>query len=374
MEIQERFARKKMIKLPEGQNFSLEKYFDFIQNNINDIMANKQTLKVAFFITEFDDIGEIIRMFRRYNATFQQYGNILEITLPYDYFDRKCKMCLHAHFKEEEKLLILFSVGDSTEFKEIDKIINNTRGIYYLWISPKSFDGVKDHILSHHPESKIPEFWAKRSLIDKHECNIRPGYDRTFHYFGDDGRDTLEELKYYYGVLPTSIKFKIPKKVTFLVTNKGKFTLESKRKNSLSYFSEIMEIVLKEALYLRGVIEKCKFDLGIITTAKKEIKVPIIESGTINLTNPINAKYVESVIKELRSKEKFVITDKILAEGSLLFSATLIDESKKTIFDISARTDSITLVPKFNPSFDSLFRFYRFIVENIDSEAELIKS
>jgi len=374
MEIQERFARNKMIKLPEGQNFNLERYFDFIQDNIDDLMVNRQTLKVAFFITEFDDIGEVIRMFRRYNAIFQQYSDILEVTLPYEYFDKKYKMCLHAYFKKEEKLLILFGVGDSTEFKEIDKIINNTRGIYYLWISPKSFDEVKNHILSHHPESKIPEFWAKRSLIDKHECNIRPGYDRTFHYFGDDGRDTLEELKYYYGVLPTSIKFKIPKKVTFLVTNKGKFTLESRRKNSLSYFSEIMEIVLKEALYLRGVIEKCKFDLGIITTAKKEIKVPIIESGTINLTNPINAKYVESVIKELRSKEKFVITDKILAEGSLLFSATLIDESKKTIFDISARTDSITLVPKFNPSFDSLFRFYRFIVENIDSEAELIKS
>lgn len=374
MEIRQLFERNEMIKLQEGQKFIFEEYFDFIQNNIKDIMTARREVKVAFFITEFDSLEDIVRMFRRYSAEFKYYGDILEIMLPYEYFNKMYKMRLHAYFRKDEKLLILFSVADSEEFKEIDKIINNTREIYYLWVSPKSFDKIKGHILSKHLDAKITEFWAKRSLIDKYKCNIRPEYRRTFHYFGADGKDALDELKYYYGVLPTSIKFEIPKKVTFLVTNKGKFTLKSARKDSLSYLFEIMEIVLKEALYLRGIIEKCKFDLGVITTAKKEIKVPIIESGIIHLTKSINAKDVEAVINRLRSEEKFVITDKILAEGSLLFSATLIDENKKTIFDLSARTNSITLVPKFNPSFDSLFRFYQFIVENIDSEAELVKS
>jgi len=58
-----------------------------------------------------------------------------------------------------------------------------------------------------------------------------------------------------------------------------------------------------------------------------------------------------------------------MVEGSLRFDATVVDETKKSIFEISATKDRMIVSPRYETQFDSFLRFLETVVENFDPNA-----
>ena len=55
------------------------------------------------------------------------------------------------------------------------------------------------------------------------------------------------------------------------------------------------------------------------------------------------------------------------------FSAHIVHEPTGEIFAITSDGKSISCIPKYNSSPLVLYRFYKFLVENIDPNAKIIK-
>ena len=66
---------------------------------------------------------------------------------------------------------------------------------------------------------------------------------------------------------------------------------------------------------------------------------------------------------------KFAFIDVFVMQGSLDFSATVIDKQKGSIFDISVDESNILLIPKHETTYESFLNFYRAVVETFDRKA-----
>ncbi len=57
--------------------------------------------------------------------------------------------------------------------------------------------------------------------------------------------------------------------------------------------------------------------------------------------------------------------------SELLLSCRVVDEKTGGVFNLSTDGEIFVLTPKYDTGFDSLMRFYRFLVEKIDSDAKI---
>ena len=65
------------------------------------------------------------------------------------------------------------------------------------------------------------------------------------------------------------------------------------------------------------------------------------------------------------------IDQNINDDPELLFSATVVDQNKGTVFGLSGAKNEMILVPKHYTTFESFIRFFNFVSEVFDDEAEL---
>jgi hypothetical protein len=121
-------------------------------------------------------------------------------------------------------------------------------------------------------------------------------------------------------------------------------------------------------LAIRKIIEDSRLDLIPVRMTKKELKVPILVPWSIKFSKPLEYTDGEALVEQLE-RTNFTLLNPILAHGSLLLDATIVDEKKKSIFSISTGSDKMIIAPRYNVSFDSFLRFFQAIVERIDPEA-----
>lgn len=314
-----------------------------------------------------ESIANLESLFRTSGFKIHSMGEMKKLT--YQYVDRYTKERIpidyFAYLDPETKVLLCFTQAKRRQIEDTIYPVVTGPGICHLWIPPSIMNQIKESILAQYRHAKITSFTAKRFSSMRFRGEIRPEFDRTLTYRGDDGEETLDEVRYYYGAFPTSMRFDIPAIMTFRIKNEGIFSLWKGEKES---FFDIFNASLRMVLLVRKIIESSSFELVPVQMARKKLNVPALVPWIINFSKPLEYADGEMLVERLE-KNGFRLLNSVLAQGSVLLDATVADEKKKFIFSISAGSDRMIVAPHHEVSSDSFFHFFHTIIETIDPEA-----
>jgi hypothetical protein len=335
-----------------------------------------EKLNIVCIISKFTSIEDLKPILRNNNFNFiesEKKDNFYTFITSYTKYDEKLERELKINVKyklyidKERDLLLFFTTSNKIDIeKTLFKLIESQYGFYYAFLSPVVFESIKDKIFSEVPNTIIPYFTVVRKPYYRFKCKIRPEERRSITYqSGSDGRETLEEFKSFYGMLPHLIEFEIPEIARFRIDYRGIFSFYS---GKIEYIDDLINFIVSTIIRSKNIIEKSKIDVIEVKTENKKILVPKASSWSIKFSNPIKFEEVENLIV-LLSKGNFTVADSYTEKGSLLWSATVLDYQKNSIFSIKSNGEKLTVLPRYEPKFDSLLRFFHFFLENFDSNA-----
>jgi hypothetical protein len=94
------------------------------------------------------------------------------------------------------------------------------------------------------------------------------------------------------------------------------------------------------------------------------------EPVEITISDPLDYEDRNEFTSEMQ-KEDFYPYSAQASEGSLLFNGKIADERNDGIISVSTNGEDLMLLPRYDSGFDSLVRFYRFLVEKVDPDTEI---
>ncbi|MEE9116763.1 MAG: hypothetical protein V3U09_07690 [Thermoplasmata archaeon] len=353
------------MKLDSGE-YNLKEYVAHIVDNSETILQDRarNELKAYLFLTN--------KAWEEFfpNMSCSRLGEVAELEVPSIDQGRDPIETYHS-FQYSENVALVFTFATMEHYQAtIQKILNKERGVGEVWIRPSLCGKIRGLILERYPEAQIRYFVAKRTPQDLAPAEFRPDEKRRISYSGQDGREVLGEVEHLYGVHPTSIFFDVASDMKLKVYEDGLIILQTFNQETFDLMFEIWDMVIESIQETTLAAFSMRSDLKSIEMEGGSIVVPEIFSGEIHLPrNRLDAGIAESFSKESRG---FSFLDLAIEEGSLVFSATVIDEDKESVFGLSASEDSIRLIPRYNTTFETFLRFYRYVAESIDDEAFLI--
>ena len=326
------------------------------------------------FLTKFEDWGHgepyaLSGFFEAHGFKVKELGEVRQLTTTYKPRNEDFELPVNyfAYINSKNRTLTCFTDANrEIRQKTIDRLTGEI-GIYYLWISPTVFDQMKAEIITKHPGTRIPYFYADRHPSSRLPSVHRPEVERGFTYRGEDGQQTLEELRHYYGVLPRYVQFDIPGLVEFTVYHLGVFHYrKGLLEEMFSYSQKAAELVLN----IRRILERSKLELVDIETARKMLQVQNIIPWEIRFNREIDVNDAESMLNELRLKG-FAIYNDVVTPGSVYLDATVFDERKRSVFSVTSDKHRMIVSPRHNTTFDSFLRFFETITDSFDPEASI---
>lgn len=292
-------------------------------------------------------------------------GDFHELKSSYSKYGREIDVHLYLYKHPEFDSFIIFTLNSSDDFSRTgERVIQNTEGIYYLWMPPKTVESLKEDVLSMEGSRLKYYYGEKFSSTRRFEEERRPGYKRKDEYEGDDAAETLEERKKEYGITPTRLRFKIPTQGEFTFSNLGEFVLRSGEPDN--FYHDIVSRGLEKVRRMNETIQSSEL------TVIEERGVEQISKQTleIKIENALDYDDAENLVNELKEDE-FYLYNTTKREGSLLLEGRIVDQKNGGMFALSTDGKNFSVLPKYDSDFDSLMRFYRFLVEKIDSDATI---
>jgi len=342
-----------------------------------------QRLKIACFMTSFAqwfDESKMVNLedvFKRYAVRIEKLGQIRRIQSRY--FDSQLRdykvAVFYSYLDPASKLLICFT-DEKTEAVEqtLGQMAETAKGFYYLFISSGTFERLKQEILEFEPLARCTYFSSRYFPHLTKRSQIRPDIQKTIIYHGDDGLESLEELRQYYGVYPTVMRFFIPERGNYEMSHSGIFSLwaEESPAKSRELLLSLSNVAVKDALISREIIESSNYELIPVATEKKVFKVPRLTPWTVKFSQQIELADTDALI-EVMNNNGFSIFNEVRAEGSIRLNGIVIDDKKQTIFSVDVDDERINIAPIDELRFDSFMRFYKMILEGFDPNAQAIK-
>jgi hypothetical protein len=353
-------------------NYTLQSFRDLLVKSADAC----EKLKVLYLLTSSREWGEedkpysLQGMLRKHEFQLKKLGELKELATAYEDPETRQLVPVEyiAHLDGERQILTCFTQATSEQIRYTIEPLSGEIGIYHLWISPIEFDRMKNEILSEHEYTKIKAFYADRHPAVGFPAKFRAEFRRGFTYRGDDGKETLEELRYYYGVLPRYIDFSIPGVIDFRVHNRGVFHyIGGDLERMFDYSERAVDLMLQ----VRRILEHSKLEIVPLLTEKKELKIPHVVPWGINFKRTMDVHDAELLVEQLEST-KFSVYDTVITEGSVRLDATVLDEQKNSVFMISSDEHQMVVSPRYQTTFDSFLRFYETIAENFDPDATCV--
>jgi hypothetical protein len=266
-------------------------------------------------------------------------------------------------------VVIFYTNYRKTKKEEIPKIrefLSSDVNTYYLFFKPLLMKEIAEELMDRYENLEITEFTARRLPNSRFQSHIRPNYDRTISYWGDDGREALQELGYQYGVLPSRFVANIPETIKFVIDDEGLFTFAS---GNLDILFDILEKAVNESRKTMAAYDGSDFKVLPVKTAGRIFDIPSSTPVSIQLNQSI--EYHD--ISEFRAKlnREYTIVDFIAKEGSLFLSSDLVSKSGFQ-FRIKANENHIKMFPDGKMIFSEFMKFYEFIIKLIDPKAEFL--
>jgi hypothetical protein len=313
-------------------------------------------------------LEDIANTFAKEFAVAEQ-GEFYHLNSTYTKHRRKFEVHLYLYKHEETGTPIIFTLNSSEDIRRKAKpVITGNRGIYPLWIPPNDMDAISDEIL-HIEGCRLKRFIGEKFGQEaRSEQERRPEFERRQEYSGDDAAQTLEEAKMDYGITPTKLEYEIPTKANFTLGNEGEIVMNSGHAN---FFLNVIVIdtVVSRVSKMNDQIQSSKLDV----VEKGGVEVFDKQSLEIKLNNPLEYGDADDLIVSLKN-EDFHPYNISAEQGSLLLTSRVIDEESGGMFSLTTDGQQLSVLPKHGSSFDSVMRFYRFIVEKFDPNAHLLET
>lgn len=347
------------------QEFTKEGFLDYLLTNSQDVFSDesrRRWLKMYCFLVSDSSWKTTFLK----NGELSQFGEVLKLTITEgdqnEYGENNYYAVLHS-----QGLLVMYTTATNAEYrKSLENRINRSRGITQLWIKPDLFQLIWMETLNE-TAGYVNRFTSRRYSFDTLPSKLRPNYTRRFNYTGDDASQTISELEEMYGVLPESVYMVLNDGLKIHLTNEGLFSAQEASPEALRLFNRYLSVVKEPSLKLRETSTAIKFEIEKKGTKERTF---ILEPAVINFrSREATVEIVESMSQEMPD---FSFLDMHTETGSLSFTATVVDDLKGSVFDISMSENRIVVVPKFKTTFESFIRFYRRIVEQVDGQAEFL--
>lgn len=322
-------------------------------------------LQVVATISNFSTIDLFINSLIKYGFSIEkEFGKLLLISkMLHDN-----KIFYYVFFDDRNNVPLFLTIARKTEDipETLLNYVDRSKDISNLWITPKVMKELKDGLITEYEDLMITYFSAKRGTNTYIPAEYRPEVDRNIQYWGGDGKLTLDEMEFYYGVLPKIIEIKLPDGVWFRIDNKGIITL---RQGDFSKIFEIIENVIDRLIRVRNAIGKSSYTIRKVGV-NKQFANAVQTPWSVILPSGIGYEDIPSFCKAIQSEEwNFTLLEHVLLNGSMFFSARIIDNNNSSVFDITTIGTKIDIYPVEKADIGSCMRFYEFVVENIDPQA-----
>src|SRR6266566_4059038 len=191
---------------------------------------------------------------------------------------------------------------------------------------------------------------------------------RTVTYYGDDGEETLQELKFQYGVVADVIRFRIPTHADLQISRKGIFTYNS---GDFDFVIKSSDLAVDLALRSKGLFDSSRVATVPLRTARRSLELNQFTPWMIEFNRDIESDDLEQLFTELQHS-KFAVYNSIILKGSLHGEGTVLDEIYRTIFTVTVDSKRMAIAPRYDTSSESFLRFFRTVVERFDPSARAI--
>lgn len=349
------------------RSFSFESFLEHLSENLNSVfqeLEQRNWLKIDL-ATAQDNWQQLFQ-----DCNMEKRGELY-------YFQMKTNNNSVEYYVYEIKdgLLMFFSLSNREKYNSTLKIfIKRTHGITNMWIPLRPFESTINFIISRY-SANISSFTARRLSASRYPAKIRGSKSRYIRYSGSDADYSLSELKEIYGVLPTTIDFKIGSN-KLRIKNDGFILIQNINLEILRIVEEIIDQAIAEPMRLRDISQQV-----LCTTESKwhNFTISRLMSGKITFDTNIDLPSIHQLfcsrgmnwIEEDEELPRFSFIATNISEEPLSYSATVVDEDKGTVFGISGSSDRLILVPKHRSAFESFINFYRLINETIDESSNL---
>jgi hypothetical protein len=304
-----------------------------------------QTIRGYFDITEQGDFHELYKSHTKHNKKFHVY--------------------LYLYKHTDTGAPIIFTVNSYDDFRRTAKsMIEGTEDLYTLWLRPGEISDLREEILDKEGVRLTGFNYDTFGKDQKHEAQRRPGHKRSGSHDSDDAIDMLEDWKLEYGITPTQLRFSLPAKGEFHFSNDGEFVMKTGDTKFL--YNDIVESALQKAHPLSTTAQAS--ELRVVT----EGGIDQIQKRPLEMTigDALDYEDVDDLISEMKADDFYPYSYQA-APGSLLLNGRIVDERNGGMISVSTDGETMTLLPRYESGFDSLLRFYRFIVEEVDPDTSI---
>jgi hypothetical protein len=338
--------------------YSLDEVTSHIHSNV-DYDKIQGDLSVIGSVSDFRGREEFVESLQPHFSIEKQSGDLYLLN------SRKLDVPYYVYVSEE--FPIFLTTGRKTQdFPEtIDAYLKAERNIGRMWISKTDMEDLRQQIIREYPEVIIPYFTASRSKHSEIQARRRPRHKRTIQYYGNDGRETFEEMKYEYGVLPTNLKFQRANEFKLRVTTRGVFTIKD---GGLEEVFEVIEDSIERLKEVKNAIDDSGFTFR-TNKFNERRTMPLSRPWAIQLSESLDgadARQFED--EEALNEWEFDLgdIDYSFIEGRSYFSAEFVDERTlgKTI--LRSKDGAIRVYPREETGIDQSLRVFEFLNDQID--------
>lgn len=261
-----------------------------------------------------------------------------------------------------------------TDAKKSDELPNilfdylrKSKDLSNLWISPIVMKEIKDDLIKQHNDLIITYYSAKRSPNTRFLSHYRPNIERSIIYRGIDGKEALEEMEFYYGVLPKILEMRIPNGISFKIDNKGIITI---REGDITSIFEIIERLIQHINPIKDAIGTSRYSISKV--GKKQFERTIQIPWSVAFSDTATDTIVPNICQNIEQEEwDFTLLESSEISSESPFSARVIDNISGSSFDISLHNKGIRIYPIEKTDIGTCMRFFEFVLESVDSLAKV---
>lgn len=359
-----------LFHIPDDQKF--KDGYEFRNYLIDNYDPNSvhHDLTIAVGLTKYYSMSEFVGALNSFGFSIvKELGNVLHVRFGELTEEGELPLESYVTHDSETNLVVFYTNFRKTKSDEIPKIhdfLKKDINSYYLFFKPLLMKSIVGDLIEQHEYLKIHEFSARRDPYSKVNAHIRPDHSRTISYWGDDGKEVLEEMEHLYGVLPTKFLVNIPYESKFKVDEQGLFTFSS---GSLQNVFSILDKAVEESKNTINAFDTSSFKTMSVNTTSKEFIIPSSTPVSIYLKNAIEYHELNDIKKRIK-EAKYTILDFNSQEDAFFLSTDLVTNSGYQ-FRVKADSYKLKMFPEEKPLFSQFMQFYEFILKFIDSRAEL---
>lgn len=346
------------LRVEDREFHSLDEVTSHIRDNV-DYDKIKGDLSVIGSVSDFETKEEFIESLSPHFTVEMRSGDLFLLN------SRKLDVPYYVYVSDE--FPIFLTTGRKTrDFpKTIDAYLKSERNIGRMWISKTDMEDLRQRVIRTYPDVIIPYFTASRSKHSEIQAQRRPRRKRTIQYYGNDGRESFEEMKYEYGVLPTNIKFQLANEFKLRVTTRGVFTIKD---GGLEEVFDVIEDSIERLKEIKEAIDDSGYSVR-TNKFNERRTIPLSRPWAIHLSEPLDgddARQFED--EEALSEWEFDLGDIDYAFTSERshFKAEFVDERTlgKTI--LRSKDGTIRVYPREETGIDQSLRVFEFLNDQID--------